>query len=230
MRCDVLAVLVAVSLAPAAGAAKPVQSAISTWASGPVILDVDPSSGMAHYELRAPVAVGSLELDIFGLSCGPEVVRAQIDQGGIFSHAFDLEHAGRLVATLSGPTAADLDLAVYGPSGRLVATSACPRSASEHIVVRLPADGRWRIEVSGSQVPAGWAEFELRVDVVEGRDLGVVSVPHGPFAPGERIPVEIRIDREPNGCAEPLALLVWGPAGDPILDEPLALREDSARR
>jgi hypothetical protein len=224
LRRDVLGLLVAVTLAPLGGSAAPTIPGVLSSSERTRILDVDSSSGEAHYELQAPISIPSLRVEAFGLSCRPEALTGHIDQGGTFTYTFDLEHAGNLIVTLIGPVVADLDLAVYGPSGRLVAISDHAASSAERITIRLPADGRWRIEVVGRNVPAGWAEFDLSVDAIEGRDLEVVPVPSGPYAPGDRITVELRLTRFERECAEPRALLVWGSEGDEILDEAVTLR------
>ena len=230
MRRDVLGLLVAVTFAPLAGSAAPTIPGVLSSSERTRILDVDSSSGEAHYDLQAPIFIPTFRVEAFGLSCRPEPLTGHIDQGGTFTYTFDLEHAGSLIVTLIGPVAADLDLAVYGPSGRLVAISEHAASSAERITIRLPADGRWRIEVVGRDVPAGWAEFDLSVDAIEGRDLEVVPVAAGPYAPGDRITVELRLTRFERECAAPRALLVWGPEGDAILDEPVTLRTRRARR
>jgi hypothetical protein len=213
-----LAALATMVLAPHPIAAVPHGSGLATARSAR-LLDVDPATGLAHYELRAPFELPTVGVEAFGLSCLPVTVRGQVDQGGAFRHTFDLAHAGRLVLALTGPTAADLDLAVYGPSGYLIALSERPGSSTERIEIRVPADGRWRIEVRGRVVPAGWAEFDLEVEAIAGRDLEVLSVPPGPFAPGDRIPVELQLDRKVVRCSAPRAILVWGARGDPAFDE-----------
>lgn len=227
-RRGVLWLVAAIVTAPLSGSAAATLVGPLDTGAPTHVLDVDPGSGVAHYVLHAPMPLETLELEAYGVSCQPVTVHAQVDQGGSFSQTFDLAHAGRLVATLAGPAIADLDLAVYGPSGHLIALSERPGSSAERIEIRVPADGRWRIEVRGREVPALWAEFTLEVNAIEGRDLEVISPPSGPFAPGEAIPVELRLDRAAFGCAATQAILVWGPVGDPALDEPLTVRPAGA--
>ncbi len=173
-------------------------------------------------DLTTPIPVSRFHVEAFGPSCTPTVVRAAVPDHGIYLHQVEIAHGGLLALILDGPDGADLSLRVYGPSGRLVALS--EETGPDHaIAVRLPADGTWRIEVAAARAPAGWAEFDLTVDAVQGGGVDVAGAPAGPIAAGEPIHVVVHATQPSPECPAQRVLLVYGPPGGENQDLTLIL-------
>lgn len=187
----------------------------------PASLELGPTRHL-EVELSNPVPARTFHVEGYGPSCEPALISAHVRQGGTFGHLVEVAHGGLLSVSLKGAADADLALRLFAPTGRLVAIS--DRGGPDHALsVRLPADGRWRIEVEGLRAPAGWAEFDLRLDVLQGSGVEVTGAPAGPVAGGEPVPVSVYAATAGAGCSAPRILLVYGPRGGESHDLTLTL-------
>jgi hypothetical protein len=183
-------------------------------------IDAHQASGSATYELQTGLALDSLQVEAFGLSCGSEQISGQVSRGDTTTHTISVEHCGSLEVVLDGAPADDLDLYLVDPNGATISVSA-GGEADESVVVDRPADGDWLAVVEGYAVSGLRADYQLLITSIQGDDIAV-SVPSGPFAEGEQIAIELGYTiPEPTSCTTLDGLLFYGPAGGTVVKVPI---------
>jgi len=187
-------------------------------------------SGRLTYLVKTGSAVGALSARVFGFACEPEVTGGTVVEDGEYVLEIPVHNSGRLEVRLDGPTGSDLDLTLYDPGG--YPTPASDGSGpDERLVVDLPRNGVWRARVTAPDVPGASATFEISVDSIAGENFGRATVPAGPFAADQDVP--IRVDYTlPEGevCDEWRGLLAYGPPGGEVIEVPITVVSQSLRQ
>jgi hypothetical protein len=167
-------------------------------------VDAPTDTVTATIEVSASVNLDDLVAEGFGLGQPETYTEQPINQDNpnnpwtaSYTKTVTIDHAATLVVDIKGKSSDDLDLFLVNPHGRIVASSTTS-TAKEHVAIKFPQNGEWTIMVHGWSVPAGSSTFDMTVNAVQGYDVSVKSIPDGPFAAGEMIPITLEISRDMN--------------------------------
>ncbi len=158
----------------------------------------------ATITVSASVNLDDLVAEGFGLGLPEEYTDLPIQQDdpndpstASYTQTVTINHAASLTVDIVGQSSDDLDLFLVNPNGQLVASSTTS-TATEHVSVKFPMDGVWTILVHGWSVPEGNSTFDMTINAVQGYDITVKSIPDGPFAAGDMIPITLEISHDMN--------------------------------
>ncbi len=172
----------------------------------PLQLDVyDPTDTVeTTIVVSASVNLDDMEAEGFGLGLPENFTDLPINQDdpndpstSSYTKTVTIDHAASLTVDIVGQGSDDLDLYLLNPAGHVVASSTTS-TAKEHVSVKFPSDGVWTILVHGWSVPAGTSTFDMTINAVQGNDVMVKSIPDGPFAAGDMIPITLEISHDMN--------------------------------
>jgi len=214
-------------------------TALEEWFGGAVgMVTVDPgavsASGPAGTGSMKVTISSELELPLFtaeGFGLGtPVTTRETVYQDdpddpatASFVTTVDIEHGARLeVSTCCSAGGSDIDLYVYGPDGRLLASSTTPID-EEYVSILFPEDGTYTIAVHGWSVPAGVDTFDLTINAVQGYDVTVSDVPsHIPA--GGTATLTVQWDTTGKAPGTYYGLVLMGPITAPgLLEVPVEI-------
>ena len=180
-----------------------------------------PATSPVTATLSTQIALSGLTAVGFGLSA-PVTGRHPVSQDApgdpstaSFSTTVSISHAALLeVSIANSDHSSDIDLYVYGPDGSLVGASFSPTD-TERVTIASPADGTYRIDVHGFDVPGGSDEFDLTIDAVQGTDVTVAGLASSlPAGGSDTFTIAWNTTGKAPGTYRGLVLL--GPAEAPV--------------